>query len=179
MSIPVWLLAFALSIVNGFASDKVQRRRPFFIIPLFFSVIGYASLIAQVHITVGVRYMAVLFLIGGCFAAIAVRLTWMNNNILGKKKRGIACAAVLGVGNCGSILGSNVFLSSEAPQYLTGYSVSLASIILAQMCAVAYLFYLMYENKARAEGRRDRLRSLPQSEQDDLGDKHPSYRYVY
>lgn len=103
----------------------------------------------------------------------------MNNNILGKKKRGIASAVVLGVGNCGSILGANVYLSSEAPNYVTGYSVSFASIILAQICAVAYFLYLRYENKARADGRRDHLRNLPQNEQDDLGDQHPSYRYVY
>ncbi|KIW32628.1 uncharacterized protein PV07_04159 [Cladophialophora immunda] len=136
MSILIWLVGWAFSIVNGFVSDKVQRRWLFFCVPLCFSVIGYALLIAQSHIAVSIRYMALFFAVGDCFAAIALSLTWMNNNILGSKKRGIVSAAILALGNCGSVLGSNIYLSFEAPGYLTGFSVSLSAIIPAQVSAI-------------------------------------------
>lgn len=179
MSIPIWLVGWIIGILNGFGSDKVQKRWPFVVVPLTFSIMGYAILIAQKHVSVHVRYMALFFVVGGCFASIALSLTWMNNNILGKKKRGIATAAVLALGNCGSVLGSNIYLSSEAPGYVTGYSVSLSMILLAQLSAGCFLLYLIRENAAKAHGKRDHLLVGMDGDDNRLGDKHPSYRYAY
>jgi hypothetical protein len=40
------------------------------------------------------------------------------------------------------------------------------------------IFYCMYENKARAAGKRDeRLEGLTEEEQEGLGNRHPRFRY--
>ncbi|KIV93471.1 hypothetical protein PV10_04683 [Exophiala mesophila] len=179
MSIPVWLVAWILQIFNGFASDKVHRRWPFFFFPLCLSVIGYALLLGQRNLALGVRYMATFFVVSGCWAALAMTMTWLNNNSVGKKRRGVASAAILAIGNTGSIMGSFIFLAAEAPRYTTGYSVALVTVILAQTAATGYLFHAIHENKAKARGARDHLLALPESEQAELGSKHPSYRYTY
>ena len=85
---------------------------------------------------------------------------------------------MLAFGNCGSILGSNVYLSDQAPLYKTGYSVSLAMVILTMVAATCNVVYLRYENKQKEQGKRDYLLALPQAEQVSLGDKHPEYRYT-
>lgn len=179
MSIPIWMTAFVTSIIIGFASDMLNHRFAFSVGPLCLSVIGYALLLAQENITVGVKYMALFFVISGCYGAITVSLTWLNNNILGKKRRGISIGIMLAFGNCGSILGSNVYLADEAPLYPTGYSVSLAMIILTQLAAICYFFYARYENRQKEAGARDHFRSFPQAERTALGDKDPAYRYTY
>lgn len=179
MSIPVWLVAWVLQVINGFASDKTRKRWPFFFFPMCLSVIGYVLLLAQKNLSLGVRYMATFFVVAGCWAALAMTMTWLNNNSVGKKKRGVASATILAIGNTGSIVGSNVYLASEVPRYVTGYSVSLTTIVLAQAAATGYLLYALYENKAKERGSRDHLLTLPENEQADLGEKHPSYRYTY
>jgi hypothetical protein len=179
MSIPVWCVAWVLQVANGFASDHTQKRWPFFFFPMCFSVIGYALLLSQKNLSLGVRYMSTFFVVAGCWAALAMTMTWLNNNSVGKKRRGIASASILAIGNIGSIVGSNVYLGPEAPQYVTGYSVSLTTIILAQLAATGYLFFAIYENRAKASGARDHLLTLPEADLAALGEKHPSYKYTY
>ncbi|KAK6365276.1 hypothetical protein LTS17_011509 [Exophiala oligosperma] len=179
MSIPVWITAWAISIVVGYCSDKTKHRYGFVMGPLCFCLVGYAILLAQKSVVVGVRFMAVFFLVGGCFASITISLTWLNNNIVGSRRRGISTAIMLAVGNCGSIVGSNVYLASEAPWYPTGYSVSLAGVVISQVCATIYLLHVRRENKAKERGERDAHLSLTREEQDALADKHVNYRYTY
>ena len=47
------------------------------------------------------------------------------------------------------------------------------------MCLTIWgIFYCMYENKARAAGKRNhRLEGLTEEEQEQLGSRHPSFRY--
>lgn len=179
MSIPVWMFATFTSVTVGALSDHLKIRSPFMLGSLTFTCIGLAILLAQTSVAVGVRYLALFFMTGGTFASIGMSVGWLNNNVVGKKRRGISTGLTLAIGNCGSIVGSNVFLANEAPRYTTGYSVALACVCLAMGCIVANVLYLRKENHHKARGDQDHLLSLPAAEQSVLGDKHPSYRYVY
>jgi hypothetical protein len=179
MSIPIWMAAFVFSIANGFISDFAEHRYGFYVGPLILSVIGYALLLSENHITVAVRYMALFFIVMGNFAAVTISITWLNNNIVGKARRGISTAILFALGNCGSVIGSNVYLSNEAPGYATGYGVSVSTLVLGIVAATYNLAYCRYENKQKELGKRDYLLSLTQEEQDGLGDSHPGYRFTY
>jgi hypothetical protein len=97
--------------------------------------------------------------------------------MMGQYKRSIGIAMVVGLGNCGGIIASNVFIQSESPHFQTGFSTCLAMLILASFTATAFAIGLVMENKKRDRGERDyRLEDL--READNLGDDHPSYRYV-
>ena len=179
MSIPIWMAAWVASLIVGYGSDYCAHRYAFFVGPLTVAVIGYIILLAQGNVSVGVKFMALFLIICGVWSAITLSLTWLNNNILGSRRRGISTALMLAVGNVGSILGSNVYLTHEAPTYRTGYAVSMSMTILAQIAATCFLAYAWYENKQKAKGARDHLLSLPEEQLSAMADKHPAYRYTY
>lgn len=76
------------------------------------------------------------------------------------------------------LLGSNVFLVREAPTYHTGFGVGLALVWVCGICATSLFFYIRRENKLRDGGGRDYRYELPQKERDNLGDDHPSFRFM-
>jgi len=119
--------------------------------------------------------MALFFVTSGCFGALGATVSWLNNNILGSKRRGISTAVLLATGSCDSLIGSNVYLKHEVPRYVTGYCVSISCVILTEIRAVGYLTYAWYENKQKRIGARNYLLDLQRDQQDALGDKHPSY----
>lgn len=179
MLIPISLVALVTTVMTGFLSDHFRHRFAFAVGPLFIVVIGYILLLLpHSQIAVSVRYMSLYFLMIGCFAATTISMTWMNNNIVGAKRRGISIGIMLGFGNCGSILGSNIFLTRQAPVYRIGFGVALGSTVLAQLAATAYFVHVWWENKQKAMGKRDHLLSLSTDEQNKLADKHPGYRYT-
>ena len=85
----------------------------------------------------------------------------------------------IGLGNCGGLIASNIFLESQAPRYPLGFGLSLALVWLCGFSAIAMLFLLMSENKKRNVGKRDYLNNLPAEELDNLGDDHPKFRFTY
>jgi hypothetical protein len=70
------------------------------------------------------------------------------------------------------------YKQADAPKYYTGHTINLGGQIAAGCLAVFGIFYCMYENKARAAGKRDhRLEGLTEEEQIALGSRHPEFRY--
>ena len=71
----------------------------------------------------------------------------------------------------------NIFLDSESPYYKTGFSVCLVLLLLTALASAGFAIGLAMENRARDRGERD-YRLQDQSEANNLGDDHPSYRYA-
>lgn len=88
-------------------------------------------------------------------------------------------AMQIALGNIGGIVASNIFISSQAPLYSVGYGVALAGIVAAVLSGIAFLLYLVYQNKARDAGKYDYLLALNEDELAQLGDDHPSFRFTY
>jgi hypothetical protein len=85
---------------------------------------------------------------------------------------------IIGGGNAGGIVGSNIWLSREAPGYKTGISVSLALLILCGLSSTGYYIGLRAENKRRDRGGRD-YRFTDEADLDNMGDDHPAWRYTF
>lgn len=84
---------------------------------------------------------------------------------------------MVGFGNAGGIVASNIFLESEAPAYPTGYGVSLALAWLCGLACAALLFGVWRENRKRERGERDHR--LEGDDADNLGDDHPHFRFTF
>nr|POF08165.1 orsellinic acid/f9775 biosynthesis cluster protein [Quercus suber] len=151
MTIPVYLTAFALTVLNAMASDRLRIRYPFCAGPLALVIIGYSIFLAAQHVGISVRFMACFFLISGNFAAQSTAVTWLSNNVVGKKRRGIALGIVATLGNCGFLLGSNVYLDNERPWYPTGFGVCLALSVIALTSATAQVVYLRHANRCQRQ----------------------------
>lgn len=147
MAVPIFLFAAVVSIVVGFASDYSNRRYLFCAGLLLPVIVALGILLASNRLSVGARYAACFLLTSGSVAAMSISITWLSNNIDSRKVRGIALGFVAAMGNCGSIIGSNVYLRHESPYYPTGFGVCLALTILAFVAATMQLIYL---NKYRS-----------------------------
>lgn len=106
-----------------------------------------------------------------------VTIAWINNCMGGHYKRSVSSAVMIGFGNIGGIIASNIFITNEAPAYPVGYGVSLGLIWMTALACTGLLLGLRAENKRRDRGERDwRLTS---AEADNLGDDHPHFRFTY
>lgn len=70
------------------------------------------------------------------------------------------------------------YVSKDSPRYYTGHTINLCGQIGVFFLSIFGIFYCIYENRARAAGKRDhRLEGLTEEEQHALGSRHPQYRY--
>lgn len=134
-------------------------------------------LLCQDSIPVGARYAAIFLIVTGGYMCQPVCIAWVNNNMAGHYKRSVSSAMMIGFGNAGGIVASNIFITSQAPAYPTGYGTSLALIWLCAICCTIFFFGVRRENKKRERGDRDYR--LECEDADNLGDDHPHFRFTY
>lgn len=179
MSIPIYIAATICALTVAWLTDHLKLRFPFIILGCCVATIGYVILLCMRTVPVGARYFAIYLITCGGYIAQPVTIVWLQNNVSGHYKRGVAIAMQIGLGNCGGIIASNIFLQKQKPYYKTGFGVSLGLVWLCGLAAVAMLFLLRRENKARKAGKRDDRLAFPKEELENMGDDHPGFRFTY
>ncbi|CAG8428272.1 unnamed protein product [Penicillium salamii] len=178
MSIPIYIVAAIMTICTAYLSDKMKHRFGFVLTGCCIATIGYIILLAQQSLSAGAKYFALFAVTGGGFISQPILIGWLSNNISGHYKQAIATAMQIGFGNCGGFVASNIFLSSEAPLYVTGYATSLGLIWLCLIASCGLLVFLWRENRRREEAGGARL-VFGSEDSDNLGDDHPDFRFTY
>lgn len=146
---PPYLLCFILIIVTSILSDKWRMRGPFCAFFAILSAVGFILL--GTTETVGPRYFG-SFLVVLIFLTTSVVLVWNSNtNSTGSKKAG-GLWIMMTVGQCGPLLGTNIFPESEGPYYRKGSWICCAFAVLSATTATLLSFLLWREKK-----RRDRI----------------------
>ncbi|KAG9545874.1 MFS transporter, partial [Aureobasidium melanogenum] len=151
--------------------------------PLQFGVllgsVGFIILMVQRSSAVGpgVAYMALFFITSAGYIVQPMVVSWVMNNASGHYKRAFTSGTMIGLGNAGGLVSSNVFFQEEAPYYPTGYGTSLALLVLTGIAAVVFYVGLKRENAKRDAGKRDDRLLL--ADADNLGDDHPSFRFSF
>jgi MFS family permease len=176
-SIPVFVVAAVVSLVVAWCADRARHRFGFCILGICMASVGYVILLCQDSVSVGVRYFAIFVVVSGGYICQPVTLAWIQNNMTGHYKRSIASAMMVGFGNCGGIVASNIFITEEAPHYMTGYATSLGLLWMCAAACVVLLLGVRVENKKRDRGERDWR--LDTADADNLGDDHPHFRFTY
>jgi hypothetical protein len=140
---------------------------------------GFIVLLAQRSPAIGpgIAYMALFFITSAGYIVQPMVVSWVMNNASGHYKRAFTSGTMIGLGNAGGLVSSNVFFQEEAPYYPTGYGTSLALLVLTGVAAVVFYFGLKRENAKRDAGERDGRLQL--SDADNLGDDHPSFRFSF
>lgn len=179
MSIPIYVVAAILTLCTAILSDRLKHRFSFVLLGCSLATVGYVILLAQRSVPVGVKYFALFAITGGGYIAQPIIIGWLSNNMSGHYKQAVASAIQIGFGNCGGFVASNIFLSSEAPFYRTGYGTSLSLIWLCVIASVIFVLLLWQENKRRDQGARDHRMTLDPDEVQNLGDDHPAFRFTY
>ena len=178
-TIPVYVFTAGIMLLAAWASDRLKHRSGFILAATCMTTVGYAMLLAQEGKSRDFKFSAVFLIIGGGFMATPIVLGWLQNNLSGHWKRSFGAAIQVMLGNLSGIVGSNIFLQSEQPQYQTGYRVAMASMWFGSLATVILAVLMWRENKKRDAGERDYiLRELTDEDLRNLGDKHPSFRFT-
>lgn len=143
---PPYVLCFVMIIVTSVLSDKLRMRGPFCALFAIIAAIGFILLGTTEG--VGPRYLG-SFLVVLIFVTTSLVLIWSSNtNSTGSKKAG-GLWIMFTVGQCGPLLGTNVFPSSDGPSYRKGSWVCCAFSLLSATYASLLSFLLWRENKRR------------------------------
>nr|VWO95190.1 Ras GTPase activator [Ganoderma boninense] len=181
-TVPPYVPAVVFTVVVAIASDKLKLRGPFILIFLPITIAGYILAIAAKDNVQ--RYAAVFLMATGIYPCGPCILSILPNNSAGHFKKATTVALQLAVANCGGFVATFIYDSSQAPTYIRGHSITLGFVCLAWVAMFCNVMYCMWENKARAEGRRqDNLRKYQElwdsgKTRAPIGDRHPDFRFT-
>ncbi|GKT51522.1 putative transporter [Colletotrichum spaethianum] len=163
-------------------SDRFYWRMPFVAIPLGLIAVGYAIIIALQGDLSGHIAAAMVGVIITCLGIYPIQpagSSWAANNLAPASRRAIGVAFNICVGNIGGIIGSYMYLDSEAPKYSTGFGLSLAfggsGVVVALLLELSY----KWGNAKKAKMSEEEIRAKYTEEQlMHMGDKSPHFKYV-
>lgn len=88
-------------------------------------------------------------------------------------------ATLISIGNFGGAIGSNIYLSNEAPNYWLGFGFSLGILLAAIASTMILRSSYLNENARRDRMTKEEIMDrYTEAELLDMGDKSPLYRYV-
>ncbi|EJF57327.1 MFS general substrate transporter [Dichomitus squalens LYAD-421 SS1] len=176
LTVPPYAVAALILCVTTYASDRMQRRGVFLFGVNTLAGVGYILLLT-VPFNIHVRYLATFCTTAGTISTIAVILTWFSHNLGSETKRAAGMPLYMSIGHCGSILGSHLFPTTDAPRYLKGFAVTCGLIFLCATIALAVSGYYTWENR-----RRDHMYGKPNHatpvDVSELADEAPNFRYT-
>ncbi|TKX26478.1 MFS transporter-like protein 17 [Elsinoe australis] len=176
-TVPPYVLACLVAIFIAFVSDRTRQRGLWLALFAPLGVIGFAVLRGDV--SANIKYMAVFFVTIGAFPGGPAFLSWGLNNSAGPAIRAVAGGYIVSVGTLGAIVATWTYLPSDGPDYPIGHSINLGAQCFALFLALFGIAYIIWENRQRALGKRDhRLQGLSEAEANDLGYRHPEFRYI-
>lgn len=140
-SAPPYAAAFVLAVIVSYLADKFQTRGIIMSIMTAVGIVGYFMLatIEDDH----TRYGGVWLVVIGLFTFIPLCYMWLTTNSYGESKQGVGLVIFGTVGQCGPVLGTNLFPDSDAPYYKKGMYVSASLLVGAfaiEWAAITYYF---------------------------------------
>ena len=176
LSAPPYLLCFFTIIGLTFLSDKLRMRGPFCGGAALVAAIGF---ILQATVEDGaVRYSAT-FLSVNIFCSVALLLAWTANLHGTESKRAGGYAILSTIGQCGPLLGTNLFPDSEKPYYRKGMWISAAFCLLVTVLSLVLSICCIAMNRKleKAEGIPKQRENLVNTATDT--ESNLRFRYIY
>ncbi|CAK1360185.1 putative transporter [Cercospora beticola] len=147
LSAPPYIFCFFVIILFCFLSDRFKVRGPFVCLAATIAAIGF--IINATTTSTGPRYFST-FLSVCIFASVALLLAWTANIHTTESKRGGGYVILATIGQCGPLLGTNIFPESDKPFYRTGLWTSAAMCLMVAVLSVILSLWIIYENRKMA-----------------------------
>lgn len=176
-SVPPWAVAFGFSMMAATVSDYLRHRFLLVIITVLIAIAGF-SIELGVQDNRNIQYAGLFLIVIGTFTAMPTLICWFNMNLGGHHRRSIGSAWQIGFGNLGGIIAVYIFVTKDAPRYLSGYSICLGWCVLSMIGATIYGLACYRANKKRDGLPSDVAESMTLEQKEDLGDMAPGYRYL-
>lgn len=144
LSAPPYALCLIAIVVTAYVSDRLRMRGPFICGAALIAAAGFIMLAT----TEGAapRYTGV-FLAVLIFVCVSLLLSWTANIHASESKRTAGYIVLSTIGQCGPVLGTNIFPESEKPYYRKGMWISCAFCFLVSVLSVTLSLWLIHENK--------------------------------
>ncbi|QRV83401.1 major facilitator superfamily transporter [Ceratobasidium sp. AG-Ba] len=176
LTVPPYAVAAVVMMIVSYVSDRIQSRGLFMFTASSIGALGYLLLLV-VPSTQGVRYFAIFLCCAGTYTTIGLSLSWFAHNLGSESKKAAGIPLLMMIGQCGSVLGTHAYPSSEGPRY---------TFIILVCCAFEFLGALtclvLTISFRRENSRRNRIHGDPEPgkvvDTRELADKTPSFRYV-
>ncbi|KIJ31703.1 hypothetical protein M422DRAFT_76616 [Sphaerobolus stellatus SS14] len=175
-TVPPYIVSIVWAVINSYFSFKIQKRGVCIAISLLLNIVGYAIFVGSKN--PHARYGACFLAISGGAPSGPMMLTWATDNAAPETVRAVTTALIPSLGTIGAVIAVWTYLPDDAPNYHRGNSLNLATCSLACVLVLLGVRYVYWENAKRDHGERDyRLEGKSQKEIDELGARHPAYRY--
>lgn len=180
LTIPPYAFAFITTLAVAILSEKLNKRAIFVAGSAAFGAIGYIILLANTDPVgrPGIHYLGTFFAAGGIYPATALALSWPAINVSGQTKRAIANAMQISIGNCGAVLGTQLYRANDGPRYIVGHSFALG-YLLANIVVSGLLYWILKKENTKREAIAEEVREVGQLDDWTLGDDDPRWRFQY
>ncbi|KAF9246327.1 major facilitator superfamily domain-containing protein [Melanogaster broomeanus] len=173
MSVPPFAVAFVLSLISAFVSDRYHCRGYTTIFFSVFELIGFSMFYG--YKSHHVRYASLFFSISGTYCTAPALTTWIANNSAPHVRRATAVAIAFIHTNAGGILATWLLGSlSPAPNYTKATVTFIIMSVGMVVFSALNLAYLSRENRLKAEKRE---KMSKEEEPDGLGDRSAWFVY--
>ncbi|KAM0748431.1 MFS general substrate transporter [Meredithblackwellia eburnea MCA 4105] len=180
MTAPPFIFACFATIVSSILADKYQRRVLVLLVSYIVCSIAYIPLIVLRgnHHYSGISYGAIFFAAAGLYGAAPCYIAFLGVNTAGQSKRAAALGIQTMIGTLGGALGSNIYLSKQAPKYPLGFGMSFGMLAgLGVVPAIIAIIAINRVNKKRAQMDRAEIeRKYTPQQLLEMGDASPLFR---
>lgn len=153
MSAPPYAFALIVTVFSGWASDRWNRRMLAVALPNLMAMIGFIIILSSVGRSnlLGLTLFGVFLAVGGLYPISPAVTAWTALNLAGSMKRTVGIGAMISFSQLGGILGSNIYLGSQAPKYPLGFGVSVTMLgLFGILWPIMYASILKRINAKRA-----------------------------
>lgn len=145
LTAPPFFLSFLTVIATTYIADRTQQRG--IMVASLTAIGGIGYVILATSRSVGARYFAIFIAAAGIFPAIGNILPWVINNQGSDTRRGAGIVILNLIGQCGPLLGTRMYPTSEGPYYVKGQSVCAAFLFFCCFLALMLRTLLAWENE--------------------------------
>lgn len=176
-TVPPFVVAAAWSVLITYTSWKVQKRGIFIMISVPLAILGYTLFLATSN--PNARYAGCFLAFTGVVPLGPFFLSWGLNNNPNPTPRAILSALIPGLGTIGSVVSTWTYTANFAPDFTPGNAINVATTTCVFVIGAFLTAYVKWENRRRERGDLDyRLEGLTEKQQQELGHKHPNFRFV-
>jgi len=176
LTIPLYIAASIISVIQALFSDKIGIRSIFVGGNLFLVIIGFAMALAgQETNTPGVMYAACFIAVIGLYAGFPGIISWLSNNLANSRKRAIGMGLHIGIGNLGGCFASNFY---KPGKYTMGHGLAFGFSTMGFICTIFLTLIYKKINHSREDNlSKGKYDEVSDEELFKMGDKSPYFRY--
>ncbi|KAL4797764.1 major facilitator superfamily domain-containing protein [Aspergillus venezuelensis] len=182
MTVPPYVFACFVTAFSGWAADRYQQRMLSVLLPNLMALAGFIIVLVSVRYSSvpGVTLFGVFLITGGLYPISPAVTAWISVNCAGTMKRAVGIAAMVSFSQLGGIVGSNIYISSQAPTYPVGFGISMGMLaVFGCIWPIIYWVILRRINAKRAAMNETEVRMRYTNEElADMGDLSPLFRYA-